>query len=164
ACPSSYLLLMSAMPPPLYATALALAALLLVLSVRLGRSLERGLRARGGLVLWGALAGLALWTHLMTASVVLACAVFLLLPTPRPRPRALRVRLAWAALARAAARAGGSLVDPASRRAGGLRPAPVELLRHAAATVLQLPQPLFSLMGGRAPWVADVGAPLARTP
>jgi len=72
ACPPPYLLLLSALPPPLYATTLVLDALLLLIALRIGPRLEAGENARAGLLAWGALAGLALWTHLMSASVVAA--------------------------------------------------------------------------------------------
>jgi hypothetical protein len=77
ACPPPYFLLLSALPPPFYASTLLLCGVLLVLALRLGERLQQGQKPRGGLVLWGALAGLALWTHLMSASAVLAGGVYL---------------------------------------------------------------------------------------
>jgi len=72
ACPPSYALLMAAMPPPLYPASLAIGGLLLVLALELRRRLERGERATILAAAWGGLGGLALWTHLMSVSVILA--------------------------------------------------------------------------------------------
>ena len=72
ACPPAYGLLIAALPPPLYPATLALGGLLLLLALELRQRLEAGRQATGFAAAWGALAGLALWTHLMSASVVLA--------------------------------------------------------------------------------------------
>lgn len=69
ACPPPYLLLLAALPAPLYPTTLLLCGALLLLAARGGEP------ATGRLLVWGTLAGLALWTHLMAATVVLATAV-----------------------------------------------------------------------------------------
>ena len=68
ACPSPYLLLISALPPPMYPSALVLGVAVLLLAFRVGERLAQGASARAGLVAWGLLAGLAVWTHLMTAT------------------------------------------------------------------------------------------------
>ena len=78
ACPPPYFLLMAVLPPPFYATTLVLCGLILLLGLRLGRALGAGREPRAGLVFLGALAGLALWTHLMSASAVAAVLVHLL--------------------------------------------------------------------------------------
>src|SRR5207245_1928559 len=58
ACPAPYFLMLSALPPPMYPTALLLCAVLLVLAFRLGARLIEGRQPAAGLALWGALAGL----------------------------------------------------------------------------------------------------------
>jgi hypothetical protein len=78
ACAPPYLILLSALPPPLYATTLLLCGLVLLLSASAGRSLEDGGRPTGRLVLLGVLGGLALWTHLMSASILAASVLWLL--------------------------------------------------------------------------------------
>ena len=78
ACPPPYFLLLSALPPPMYPTALLLCGGLLILAVRGAEAPGRPARVRlWTLAAWGALAGLALWTHLMTGAVVAACLVWL---------------------------------------------------------------------------------------
>ena len=72
ACPSPYFLLLSALPPPMYPSALLLAAAVLALAFRLQARLSAGESGRAALATWGAIAGLALWTHLMTAAAVAA--------------------------------------------------------------------------------------------
>jgi len=76
ACPSPYLLIIASLAT-IYPSALVLCGLLLLLALRLGDRLAKGERAWGRLVLWGGLAGLALWTHLMSASVVVASLAYL---------------------------------------------------------------------------------------
>ena len=60
---------------PSIATTLVLCGLLLLLALRLGDAPAQDEPRRGRLVVWGVLAGLALWTHLMSASAVAASAV-----------------------------------------------------------------------------------------
>lgn len=90
ACPPPYMLLLSALPPPLYATTLVLCGGIVLLGARAGRSLEAQGRPRLALAAAGALSGLALWTHLMSASAVFAVSVWLFL-----RSRGRRRILAW---------------------------------------------------------------------
>jgi hypothetical protein len=77
ACPSAYMILLACLPPPLYPTTLVLCGLLLLSTLRVARQLDTGGRPRAGLVVLGGLGGLAVWTHLMSAAVVLPCAVYL---------------------------------------------------------------------------------------
>jgi len=77
ACPPPYFVLLSALPPPMYPAALLLCAALLALAASLGDRLAGGRRAWAGLAAWGTLAGAALWTHLMSAAVVVACLAWL---------------------------------------------------------------------------------------
>lgn len=163
ACPSSYLLLLAALPPPLYPTALALAGLLLVQALGLGERLQRGERPWARLVLWGALAGLALWTHLMTAPCVLAGAACLAVRTPRNR-RALLLVVLISLVASSAPWWGRALGDPGASRALGLAVSPAEALRRAATVLPRVLEPLSGVLGAHAPWLADISDPLARTP
>ncbi len=70
AVPPAYLLVISALPPPLYPGALLLCGLLLIGALRLRARLLAGEPALALAAGWGALAGLALWTHLMCISAV----------------------------------------------------------------------------------------------
>ncbi len=70
AAPSAYMLLLSAAPPPLYSLELLLCAALLGMALALEPRLASGQRPGRALLLWGLLAGLALWNHLMAVSVV----------------------------------------------------------------------------------------------
>jgi hypothetical protein len=158
ACPPPYLLLLSAMPPPLYATSLVLAGLLLLLALRLGERFDRGPetsdgRLRAGLLLWGALAGLALWTHLMTASTVIAAFGHMVL---RARPRWTRVLLAlvppvvvsapyWVA----------ALRDRQATQVVSLSGREDTFAGHFAAVLPRLHEPLGGLFGTHVPVVAD---------
>lgn len=76
AWPAPYLLIVASLAT-IYPSALVLCGLLLLLALRLGERLARGERSRVRLALWGGLAGLALWTHLMSASVVVASLAYL---------------------------------------------------------------------------------------
>src|SRR5207247_429298 len=72
ACPPPYFLLLSALPPPMYPSVLALCGLLMVLALRIADHIESGRAVSAELVLAGTLAGLAAWTHLMSLSIVAA--------------------------------------------------------------------------------------------
>lgn len=163
ACPSSYMLLLSALPPPLYPTALAASGLLLLLSLALGGALARGERPQAGLVWWGALGGLALWTHLMTGAALLAGAAYLVTSSRAGGRRILFPALLALALASAPAW-WPLLADPAAPRALGLRLSLAESARHGAEIVPQLHVPLRLLFGAGAPWLADLAEPVASTP
>ncbi len=154
ACPPPYFLLLSSLPPPFYATSLVLAGLLLLLSLRLGVQLAVGGRPVLELAAWGGLAGLALWTHLMSASVVLATAVYLVW-----RAREQPLRLAPAALALLALSApfwtrvlweGGQVTQVVSL--SGRRET---MLAHLGDLLPRLHQPLGGLLGARVPLLAD---------
>lgn len=150
ACPSPYILLLAAMPPPMYPSALLLSGLAIVLTLRAAS--RDGGPTPGLLALIGGVAGLAAWTHLMTLSVAVPCAAYLYL-----RVRARR-RLLWVAAAFLVVSApgwmrvvsggqGASVVSPVGRRAG--------MVEHLVATAPSLHRPLFGLVGGRVPLVAD---------
>jgi hypothetical protein len=154
ACPPPYFLLLSSLPPPFYATSLVLAGLLLVLALRLGLQLAVGGRPVLWLVVWGALAGLALWTHLMVASVVLAAAVYLVW-RGREQPRLL-LPAALALLGASApswtrvlleGRQAAQMVSLSGRRE--------TMLSHLGEVLPRLHEPLGGLLGARVPLVAD---------
>jgi 4-amino-4-deoxy-L-arabinose transferase-like glycosyltransferase len=162
ACPSPYFLLIGALPPPMYPSALLLAAAVLALAFRLGERWGQGGPARSGLALWGALAGLALWTHLMTATTVAAGGWWLV------RRAAGRRGSLWpAALALAAFSApwwARALADPkalemisvSGRRAG--------LGEHLAATLPRVHEAVGGLLGTHVPLVADAAEHVVHAP
>ena len=168
ACPPPYLLLLAAMPPPLYATSLVLCGLLLLLALRLGEGLDGGTgtsdgRLRAGLLLWGALAGLALWTHLMTASTVAAAFVHMVL---RARPRWTRVLLSVVPLVVVSAPYWTSaLVDRQATRVVSLSGREETFASHLKTVLPRLHEPVGGLFGTHVPVVADdaehvVGPPM----
>jgi hypothetical protein len=155
ACPPPYFLLLSALPPPLYPTTLALCALVLLTAVQAGRRLEEKDSAppRGALLMLGLLSGLALWTHLMSASAVAAAGAWLL-----ARSRRGRRLLVWALVPLAAASAplwtrafGDAEATRIVQVAGRDRSA----LSHLVETVPRLPEPLGGVLGTHVPVVAD---------
>ncbi len=76
ACPPPYFLVIASQST-IYPWALVLGGALLLLTLALAERLG-GRRALGAwLVAWGAVAGLALWTHLMSGAVLAACALHL---------------------------------------------------------------------------------------
>jgi hypothetical protein len=77
AVPAPYFLILASLPPPLYPTTLLLCAGLLALALRIDARLAAGESPTRSVAVLGGLAGLALWTHLMSASAVAAAAVFL---------------------------------------------------------------------------------------
>ena len=153
ACPSPYFLLLASLPPPMYPSALLLCGLSLVLALRLGDRLAAGGRPLAGLSLWGALAGLALWTHVMSASVVAGCGAYLLL-----RSRGRRAVLLAALVPLLAASGPWWLRAVAGRQA--LRVVSVTgreqtLLEHLKEVLPGLHRPLGGLLGAHVPVIAD---------
>ena len=153
ACPPPYLLLLSALPPPMYPAALVLCGVLLALAVRLGDRLAAGDRPLGLLVGWGAAAGLALWTHLMTGAAVAASLGWLWRRAAGRRAALLAavmpllvVSAAWWAPALADAQA-ARVVSPSDRaQSTG---------DHLREVVPRLYVPLGGLLGTHVPLVAD---------
>jgi hypothetical protein len=174
ACPPPYLLLLSAMPPPLYATTLVLCGVILVLAIRLGAWLalaEGGAppppgagKVVAGLAAWGALAGLALWTHLMSASVVVAALAWL---AWRAWPRPGRVAIALLPLLLVSAPYWTSaLHDRQATRVVSLQDRRETFASHFLEVLLRLHEPVGGLLGTHVPVVADdaehvVGPPMA---
>jgi hypothetical protein len=154
ACPPPYFLLLSALPPPFYPTTLALCALVLLAAARAGRRLDEPGSAppRGALLALGLVSGLALWTHLMSASAVAAAVLWL-----GARSRARRLFL-WVLLPLAATSA--PLWTRAFRDAEAMRVVQVSdrqesTLEHLAAVVPRLYEPLGGVLGAHVPVVAD---------
>jgi hypothetical protein len=154
ACPPPYFLLLAALPPPFYPTTLVLCGLVLLLAARAGRRLDAAaVPPRGTLLLLGLASGLALWTHLMSASAVAAAGLWLVV-----RARGRRLALAWALVPLVAASAplwwralsGGEamrIVQVADRQE--------TTLEHLRATLPRLAEPLGGVLGTHVPVVAD---------
>jgi len=154
ACPTPYFLLLAALPAPLYPTALLLSALLLGATLRAASAFGEG-RAVSAWALAGVgvLGGLAVWTHLMTASVVAACAVYLWRRAAPVRRRCLPAALAFLA-------ASAPLWLRAFLEGGALRVLSVSarneaMLEHLRAVVVEMYRPVFGLLGGHVPWIPD---------
>ena len=153
ACGPPYFVLLSALPPPLYPTTLVLCGLVLLLAVHAGRALDDEQRPRGLLVLLGLLAGLALWTHLMSASVLAAAGIWLL----------LRARGRWPLLVFALVPFLVSSAPLWTRALHGGQAANIvrvaerdsTALAHLAEVVPRLHEPLGGVLGTHVPVLAD---------
>src|SRR5512134_1176539 len=153
ACPPPYFLLLSALPPPFYPTTLVLCGLVLLTAAQAGRLLGEPARPRGTLLLLGLASGLALWTHLMSASVVTAAALWLL-----ARSRGKRRLLTWAAVPLVAASAplwSRALADREAMRIVQVADRNETTLQHLAATLPRLHEPLGGVLGTHVPVIAD---------
>ena len=155
ACPPPYFLLLAALPPPFYPTTLALCALVLLTAARAGRRLEErdGAAPRGTLLMLGLFSGLALWTHLMSATVVAAAGAWVL-----ARSRGRRWLLLWALVPLVAASAplwSRALRDAEATRIVQVADRDETALSHLAATVPRLHEPLGGVLGTHVPVVAD---------
>lgn len=167
ACPPPYFLLLSALPPPFYATSLLLCGLVLLTAARAWHRLDPrpiGEPApapapapagppRGTLFLLGLFAGLALWTHLMSASALLAAGGFVAW-----RARRRPALLAWALLPFLAASAPlwtRALRDPEAVRIVQVESRNETALTHLATVLPRLHEPLGGLLGTHVPVVAD---------
>jgi hypothetical protein len=153
ACPPPYFLILATLPPPFYPTTLLLCALMLLLTLRIAEAWNAGEEARGRLALGGALAGLALWTHLMAASTVLASAAYLFL-----RGRGRRRLLAFALLPLLITSAPWwtrALADREATRVVSVSGRQETMAEHLRAVVPQLHWPLGGLLGTHVPVVPD---------
>ena len=162
ACPPPYFLLLSALPPPFYPTTLALCGLSLVLAARAGRSLEEKREARGTLLLLGLCSGLALWTHLMSASVVAAAGAWVFL-----RGRGGRRRLVWAVVPLVAASAplwSRGLAGEGPTRIVQVSDRQQSTLGHLAEVLPRLHEPLGGVLGTHVPVIADAEDFMLRSP
>jgi 4-amino-4-deoxy-L-arabinose transferase-like glycosyltransferase len=162
ALPPPYLLLMSSLPPPLYPTTLVLCGALLALAVALGERLAEGASPRTGLVFWGLLSGLALWTHLMSASVVAACGAFL---WTRARGRRGVLAVALVPLLAASAPWWLRLVgDRWATHAVSLSDRDETLAAHLGQVLPSLHVPIGGLLGTHVPVVADAAEGMVHAP
>ena len=153
ACPTPYLVLLSALPPPLYPTTLVLCGALPWLALQIGRRLEAAHPPRIALALWGALAGLALWTHLMSASVVAGAAAFLWI-----RARGRRALLLWAlvpCLALSAPWWFGIFEGSWATRILSISNRNVGAGEHLREMLPRLHRPIAGLLGAHTPVIAD---------
>jgi hypothetical protein len=162
ACPPPYFLMLSSLPPPMYPLALLLGGAVLPLALRAAERLAKGAPAGGALVAWGAAGGLAVWTHLMTASVVLVTAAHL---AWTGRRRLLALLPGAAALVLASA----PLWTRAASEAGALRIVGVTgrqqtFGRHLAEVVPRLHEPLGGVVGTHVPTVPDDPAHVVHPP
>lgn len=154
ACPPPYFLLLAALPPPLYPSVLVLLACLLAVTLQLGDRLSgEGPAPRALLALAGALAGLALWTHLMSLGVIVACLVFLF-ALARGRRRSLAIAL-LALLACSAPWWVRALTDPSATRIVSVSDRRQTTLAHLREVLPHLHEPLGGLLGSHVPMVAD---------
>ncbi len=155
ACPPPYFLLLAALPPPLYPSTLVLCGLVLWLAARAGRAVaaDPPHAPRGTLLLAGLASGLALWTHLMSASTVLAASLWLLV-----RFRGRRRLLAWALLPMLAASAPlwtRILGDAQATRILRVSDRRESTLQHLASVLPHLHEPLGGVLGTEVPVIAD---------
>lgn len=154
ACPPPYFLLLASLPPPLYPSVLVMLAYLLALTLRLGARFDgEEPPSPRQLALAGALAGLALWTHLMSAGVIAACAIYLFV-----RARGHRRSLAVALLALLACSApwwARALTDRSATRIVSVSDRRQTLVGHLAEVLPHMHEPLGGLLGSHVPMVAD---------
>jgi len=162
ACGPPYLILLSALPPPLYPTTLVLCGLVLLLAVRAGKDLDEKRTPRGVLVLLGVLGGLALWTHLMSASTLAAAGIWLLF---RARGRRHLLVFALAPLLAASAPLWvRALRGDQATRIVQVAARDSTALAHLAEVAPRLHEPLGGLLGTHVPVVADTRDFVLRVP
>lgn len=153
ACPPPYLLLLSSVPPPMYPAALVLCGLVLMGAPPLAGRLASGERPVARLAAWGALAGLALWTHLMSGAVVAASLVWLWL-----RARAQRALLAAAVVPIVLVSAGWwghALAEAQAARIVSPSGRAQSMGAHLREVLPRLHVPLGGLLGTHVPVVPD---------
>ena len=155
ACPPPYFMLLAALPPPFYPTTLALCSVTLWTAAVAGRRLaeEGGPPPRGTLVALGLSAGLALWTHLMSASAVAAAGVWVF-----SRSRGRRHLLVWALAPLVAASSplwSRVAADREATRIVQVADRQESTLSHLALTLPRLHEPLGGVLGTHVPLVAD---------
>ena len=158
ACPSAYVLLLSALPPPLYPTTLVLLAAVVALAARVAESFATPAPARRGrLILLGALAGLAVWTHLMSLATVAVVSVVLAHGAWRTRARGA---ITWALVAFLAASAPwwvSAAREPSSTAVLGIAHEGAPVLAHAERVGRELHEPVAAVLGLWSPLTADEG-------
>jgi hypothetical protein len=149
ACPSPYLLIIGSLSTT-YPITLVLCGLLLLLTLWLAERLADS-PARAGLAAWGGLAGLAIWTHLMSASVVAASWAYLLL---RSRRRAATVLIPAAMILVLTAPWWSQGLGQALRIVRFSRPGE-PMATHPARFVAELVTASGGLVGAWTPRIAD---------
>jgi 4-amino-4-deoxy-L-arabinose transferase-like glycosyltransferase len=154
ACPPPYFLLLASLPPPLYATTLLLCGALLLLAARLGGRLAEGRVPPSGLVLAGAIAGLALWTHLMSASVV-AVALGWLVAKARGRRAHVALLILVPLCAVSSPLWTRTIGDRQAFRIVQVADRQETTLDHVRRLVPRLHEPIGGLLGAYVPVVAD---------
>lgn len=168
ACPPAYFLLLAAQPPPFYPSLLVLEGLLLLGALELGRRLATE-RADARLLLaapaWGLVAGLALWTHLLSAAFVVPALLWLTWQAAAAARRggarlALLVALGLLATGVLAGSAPWWLRlagDPSATAVLSLadQQAPGATWRHLAGLLPRLHEPLLGILGAHVPLTAD---------
>lgn len=153
ACPPPYFLLLSSLPPPLYPTTLLLCGVLLILTLKIGKRMVDGDANGSLLAFWGSVAGLALWTHLMSLSVLVACGVFLF-----HRARGDRRRLLWALVPFLVASTplwSQALVGGEAMQIVSLAGRQETFWQHLGTVLPGLHRPLGAILGTHVPLVAD---------
>jgi len=155
ACPPPYFLLLAALPPPFYPTTLVLCGLVLLTAAHAGRRFEEKdtVAPRGTLLMLGLFSGLALWTHLMSATAVAAAGAWVL-----ARSTGRRLLLLWALVPLVAASAplwSRALGDAEATRIVQVRDRDETALAHLAAVAPRLNEPLGGILGTHVPVVAD---------
>ena len=161
ACPPAYLLLLSALPPPVYPTTLALLGLLLLGALRLA---DDGRVCLTAFSAWGLLAGLAVWTHLVSLAIVVPTALWLAWRARRAR---LGVALAVLGLLAGSAPWWTRLAgDPSATTVVSLTGDGDATWNHLRGLLPRLHEPLLGLLGAHTPTTADdplnhVGLPVA---
>ncbi|MFI5183439.1 MAG: hypothetical protein ACHQNV_03495 [Vicinamibacteria bacterium] len=163
AVPAPYFLLLASLPPPLYPTTLLLCAGVLALTLRIDARLAAGGAPSAEVVALGAFAGLALWTHLMSASVIAAAGVFLALRAG-PRRRILGAAVVPLLLLSAPWWT-GIFKDGWALRVIALSSPDQAVGEHLVEVLPILHRPILGLLGAHVPIVADdpdwtVAAPL----
>ena len=164
ACPPPYFLLLSALPPPFYPTSLLLCGLVLLTAAVAGRRLEDPAAAapRGTLLLMGLFGGLALWTHLMSASVLAVAVAWVFL-----RAGGKRWLLAWALVPLLAASAPWwtrLVVDTQAARIVQVSDRNESTLEHLLSVLPRLHEPVGGVLGTHVPVVADAEDFVVRPP
>lgn len=168
ACPPAYFLLLAAQPPPFYPSLLVLEGLLLLGALELGRRLATE-RAGARLLLaapaWGLVAGLALWTHLLSAAFVVPALLWL---TWQAAAAARRGGAGLPLLSALGLLAAGVLAgsapwwlrlagDPTATAVLSLadQQAPGATWRHLTGLLPRLHEPLLGTLGAHVPLTAD---------
>jgi hypothetical protein len=150
ACPSTFFLDLAAFPLPFYPTVLVLHALLFLGALEIVKNEGDGGRVFWRALIWGTLAGIALWTHLVSVGVILACAIYV---APRSRaggrwPR-LALFMAIPAMALASAPLWYVLLSTPSARAVASVWRPHETTAHLVQLLSRIHEPVFIVLGAR---------------